>query len=279
MNLNAPPNWVSYADGMPDNLASNVLSLYDFDNYLLAGAGLNSTLYRNAPDTNGWEEYPFSVFDPRGAGMLDMTSLGDLVYGVTSNGLYISRDSGATWERYRVTNFLIGSGSVAADKDAVYGSIWLPIFGSFYFSSTGAGWQVLDSVQSRLTYNLEILEGRLYAGREDGLWFAQLNSTDVDGGDPTVPSAFALAQNYPNPFNPTTTIEYSVPARTDVTLTIFNMLGQRVRTLVNETKSSGSYRLEWTGTDDAGRPVSTGVYLYRLSAGDVVETKKMLLLK
>jgi flagellar hook assembly protein FlgD len=64
-----------------------------------------------------------------------------------------------------------------------------------------------------------------------------------------------------------------------VTIEIFNVLGQKVRTLVNEMKSAGSYRTEWDGNDDAGKQVSTGVYLYRFSAGDVVQTKKMVLLK
>ncbi len=57
------------------------------------------------------------------------------------------------------------------------------------------------------------------------------------------------------------------------------MLGQKVRTLVNETKSAGSYRIEWNGNDNSGKPVSTGVYLYRFQAGDVVQTKKMMLIK
>jgi len=100
-----------------------------------------------------------------------------------------------------------------------------------------------------------------------------------DEPDDNLPYRFELSQNYPNPFNPVTTIEYSVPSRTDVTIEIFNMLGQKVRTLVNEAKSTGSYRIDWIGTDDAGRLVSTGVYLYRFQAGDVVQTKKMLLLK
>jgi len=68
-------------------------------------------------------------------------------------------------------------------------------------------------------------------------------------------------------------------ASSQVTIEIFNVLGQKVRTLVNETKSAGSYRIEWNGGDDAGRPVSTGAYLYRFRAGDVVQTKKMLLLE
>jgi hypothetical protein len=101
---------------------------------------------------------------------------------------------------------------------------------------------------------------------------------DDERGD-ILPYQFELSQNYPNPFNPMTTIEYSLPERAQVTIEIFNVLGQRVRTLVNDTKSSGSYRIEWNGSDDAGRPVSTGVYLYRFQAGDVVQTKKMLLIK
>jgi hypothetical protein len=105
--------------------------------------------------------------------------------------------------------------------------------------------------------------------------------TDVDeqGSNDQLPYRFELAQNYPNPFNPVTTIEYSVPSRSNVTIEIFNVLGQKVLTLINETKSAGSYHTEWNGVDDTGRPVSTGVYLYRFQAGDVVQTKKMLLIK
>ena len=105
-------------------------------------------------------------------------------------------------------------------------------------------------------------------------------TTDVDNDDYTsIPSSFALRQNYPNPFNPTTTIEFSLAERAMVTIEIYNVLGQRVRTLVNETKSAGSYRIEWMGTDESGNPVSTGVYLYRFQAGEIVQTKKMLLTK
>jgi probable HAF family extracellular repeat protein len=111
--------------------------------------------------------------------------------------------------------------------------------------------------------------------------FMTIVPTGIDDppGQESLPQRFELRQNYPNPFNPVTTIEYSIPSRALVTIEIFNMLGQRVRTMVNETKSVGSYRTEWNGLDDTGKPVSTGVYLYRFQAGDVVQTKKMLLLK
>lgn len=103
------------------------------------------------------------------------------------------------------------------------------------------------------------------------------NSVDQTGG--AISQYYSLDQNRPNPFNPTTTIEYSVPERSHVTIDIFNMLGQKVRTLVDETKSAGSYRTEWNGCDDAGNAVSTGIYLYRFRSGDVVQAKKMVLIK
>ncbi|GEM_PF-5633234 len=90
---------------------------------------------------------------------------------------------------------------------------------------------------------------------------------------------FAMEQNCLNPFNPATMIEYSVPKRSQVTIEIFDVLGQKVRTLVNESKSAGSYRVEWNGTDNTGNSLSSGKYLYRFQAGAVVQTKKMLPIK
>jgi len=94
-----------------------------------------------------------------------------------------------------------------------------------------------------------------------------------------LPYRFELAQNYPNPFNPVTNIEYSLPRRSHVTIDVFNVLGQRVRSLIDREESAGSYTITWDGISSAGSPVATGVYLYRFQAGDHVETKKMLLLK
>jgi len=97
-----------------------------------------------------------------------------------------------------------------------------------------------------------------------------------------VPSTYGLAQNYPNPFNPTTTIQYSVvsdqsPPR--VTLKIYNLLGQEVRTLVDEVQEPGHYAVAWNGRDENGRQVASGVYFYRLSALDCMDTKRMVLVK
>ncbi|HXF49916.1 MAG TPA: FlgD immunoglobulin-like domain containing protein [Verrucomicrobiae bacterium] len=96
---------------------------------------------------------------------------------------------------------------------------------------------------------------------------------------PIVPTHFELAQNYPNPFNLTATIEYALPQAVKVELKVFNILGQVVRTLVDEEKPVGYHQVVWDGKDQTGQPVSSGIYLYQIKAGDYVETKKMHLLK
>ncbi len=96
---------------------------------------------------------------------------------------------------------------------------------------------------------------------------------------PVVPSDFVLMQNYPNPFNPQTTIQYSLPAAQQVKLTIYNIMGQQVITLVNEPQAAGSYKVVWDGRNQRGQVVPSGLYFYRLEAGDFKAQKRMLLLK
>jgi|GEM_PF-3044355 len=96
---------------------------------------------------------------------------------------------------------------------------------------------------------------------------------------PSIPTHFDLGQNYPNPFNPTATIQYALPVPARVELKIFNILGQVVRTLVDEEKPVGYHQVVWDGKDQTGQAVSSGIYLYQIKAGDFVETKKMQLVK
>jgi hypothetical protein len=106
-------------------------------------------------------------------------------------------------------------------------------------------------------------------------------ATDVDDGQYSerTPSAFALFQNYPNPFNPSTRIEYQLGQRGHVNLTVRNILGQKVRTLVNEWQGRGRRRVIWNGRDEQGEEVSSGVYYYRLKSGALTQIRKMLFLK
>ena len=91
------------------------------------------------------------------------------------------------------------------------------------------------------------------------------------------PTDFALGQNYPNPFNPSTVIPYQLPASGHVRLEVFNVLGQRLATLVDEEQSAGAYTAPWDATDAAGRAVGAGVYIYRLSSGGQTESRRMVL--
>ncbi len=94
-----------------------------------------------------------------------------------------------------------------------------------------------------------------------------------------LPEEFALHQNYPNPFNAGTTIEYDLPAASDVRIYIYNVLGQQVRLLVDERQDAGYKASQWFGRNDRGYRVSTGVYFYRIVAADFEKTKKMMFLK
>ena len=96
----------------------------------------------------------------------------------------------------------------------------------------------------------------------------------------TVPDKFELSQNFPNPFNPSTDINYSLPKSSDVSLIVYDILGNEIRTLVNEAnKNSGSYSVMWDGTNDAGMKVSSGVYYYKLTASVFSNTMRMVLVK
>ena len=94
-----------------------------------------------------------------------------------------------------------------------------------------------------------------------------------------VPLEFALHENYPNPFNPTTTLRFDLPEISDITLTIYNMLGQKVRTFDYQNTSAGYHSVTWDATNDLGQQVGAGVYLYQLQTINFVKTRKMVLLK
>jgi len=94
-----------------------------------------------------------------------------------------------------------------------------------------------------------------------------------------LPTDFALSQNVPNPFNPSTDISFALPKDSKVSLTIYNVLGQHVKTLVDDYMRAGNQTVSWDGTDGTGRTVASGVYFYKLNASDFSSTKKMMMLK
>ena len=94
-----------------------------------------------------------------------------------------------------------------------------------------------------------------------------------------LPGGYQLYDNYPNPFNPTTTISYDLPEAAQVKLEVFNLLGQQVAMLVDEFQQAGHHQVVWDGTNTGGSAAASGVYLYRITANDFSESKKMMLVK
>jgi hypothetical protein len=113
----------------------------------------------------------------------------------------------------------------------------------------------------------------------DNISFSSSNSVGVDNRSEIYPQRFALEQNFPNPFNPSTTIRYELPEDGLVNVTIYDMMGRQVSTLVSSQQAAGYKSIQWNATNDFGKPISAGVYLYKIQAGEFVQTKKMVLLK
>jgi hypothetical protein len=104
---------------------------------------------------------------------------------------------------------------------------------------------------------------------------AAVLSIDLD----LLPEVFALHQNYPNPFNPVTTLRYDLPEDATVSIIIYDVMGRKVRSLINRHQSAGFRSIHWNATNDMGEPVSAGMYIYMIQAGNFTKTKKMVLLK
>jgi hypothetical protein len=101
----------------------------------------------------------------------------------------------------------------------------------------------------------------------------------IDNRSETLPQGFALEQNFPNPFNPSTTIRYDLPEDALVDIIIYDLMGRIVSNLVSSQQTAGYKSTQWNATNNTGQPVSAGLYLYTIQAGDYTQTKKMVLLK
>ncbi|MBK8550669.1 MAG: T9SS type A sorting domain-containing protein [Ignavibacteria bacterium] len=114
-----------------------------------------------------------------------------------------------------------------------------------------------------------------YAAGGGGVFLRYGNSIGISLTNTQVPTAFKLEQNYPNPFNPTTSINFSIPTSSEVSLKVYDAIGKEVSVLVNEFKSAGNYTVDFT----AGSGLNSGVYFYTLNADEFTLTKKLMLLK
>lgn len=168
------------------------------------------------------------------------------------------------------------------------GLIIIPVF--IFFSQAAPCFGIVSGAISdafgkpvagaRVTFTDEINSSKSYTAITDTNGKYQIGiPTSVNGNDETnTPEPFILSQNYPNPFNPSTIIPFTLSTGGDVSLSVYNIQGQKVRALADGYESAGNHFVKWNGEDDRGRKVSAGVYLYRMRVGNRTDTRKMLLL-
>jgi len=168
--------------------------------------------------------------------------------------------------------------------DTFNDNLWLLSENAIYKSTDqGLSWEQATSTEENMKMLSFVLDGDELSGWVVGkngsiLHYRESVTTDVKIDD-ILPREVVLCQNYPNPFNPTTTIRYNLPKTGSVDLTVYNMMGQKVKILVDEIQSPGTQMAIWDGKDDLNRPVATGVYFYKLQVDRKIKTNKMLLLK
>lgn len=218
---------------------------------------------------------------------------GDEVIAVFTNynvqSLFRTTDGGESWSPIGGTleEFADGSGNGPSCR-------WVSIMPmdntTYYYVATSTGLYAADEVQGMETNWIQqgsetignvVVEsvatrssdGTVVIGTHgNGVYSTQLNVTSVDNDQ--LQNRFELSQNYPNPFNPTTTISYSIPKQSNVSLKVFDIVGREVAVLVDKEKSAGSHKIDFNASE-----LSSGVYIYRLQSDDFSETKKMMLLK
>jgi len=136
----------------------------------------------------------------------------------------------------------------------------------------------LNLEEAELYWFVESTDGEYTVSSDTGQFVLSMEALNtIDGAN--IPEVFALHQNYPNPFNPVTTLRYDLPEDALVNITIYDMIGRQVSTLVSSQQTAGYKSVRWNATNDNGAPVSAGLYLYTIQAGEFRQTKKMVLLK
>jgi serine protease len=174
----------------------------------------------------------------------------------------------ASWSRTISTNTWYAVTVTMAANNSVTLKVGTTTLGSYTFSSSKTGLVGVGYNNSN-SYFDNFCVSTATGSADD--W--------VEMSESSLPDAFKLEQNRPNPFNPNTTISYSLTNPGHVTLEIYNILGQQVKTLVDQTQAAGPHQVEWNSTDNDGHAVASGIYFYRLTVGDQTQSKKMLLMK
>jgi hypothetical protein len=195
--------------------------------------------------------------------------------GAYDGGVFRSTNDGTSWTA--VNTDLTNKGVTAMTLHSTNLFVGTDGGGVFLSTNNGTNWtQINAGLSNKRIHALIIYDGNIFAGTAGGgIWKRPLSQiTSAESWLDNLPMNFTLQQNYPNPFNPTTQIIYSLPKFSNVSIKVYDILGQEIATLVNDNKSKGVYTVQWE-TENA----TTGLYMYRLVTGDYELTRKMILTK
>lgn len=280
--INEDFDWEPENTGLPPTSLPTAYQLVVSGNRLLAATDDGFLVYVNS----SWSISNAGLPSTTVRGIAVASSTGDTIFIGTDDGVYRSIDGGDNWSLRN--NGIPANAEVLSILSIDNGKTLLAgVAPSGVYRSTNDGldWTAFNEglpSGTITTTAISICDTFLLIGitstnsNNRGIWRRPLSQVivSVDQSLGNIPEKFTLAQNYPNPFNPSTTIKFQIPATSFVELKVFDLLGREIATLVNEEKSPGSYE---TTFDSKG--LSSGVYFYRIKAGEFVQTKKLILQK
>ncbi len=208
------------------------------------------------------------------------------------NDAGVAKFDGRSWQAYGTGYSGLPLHSVLSLAADFQGNVWMGTGGGVV-RFDGRSWQVYDTDNSGLPSNVARsltvdAQGNLWIGtfreglavyREGRVILPGTTTAVTESDEASVPTVYWLAQNYPNPFNSDTVIRFALAQGGPVELVVYNLIGQKVVTLVDGMRPAGSPAVHWDGRDDAGNAVASGVYLYRLQAGTQVRVRKLVLVQ
>jgi hypothetical protein len=262
--------WTEVDSGLTDGVRSLVVSRTN----LFAGTA-GSGVFLSTNNGTSWAQVNSGLTHRN---IWSLAAYDTNIFAVTDSGGFVSTNCGTSWtpmESDLIRMVILCLGGDGTNIIKAIGRRSLPN-GIFSSTNNGTTWIEADSGLYLPVTCLTADATNLYAGTNDGVWFRPVSElfTSVGTSSAQSPTAFELFQNYPNPFNPTTKIQFTIVNRQLTTIKVFDLLGKEVATLVNEVKEPGTYTVQFDGSK-----LPSGVYFYRLQAGNFVQTKRILLLK
>lgn len=271
-------NWKIASNNMPKSVSA--LSIVDSNIFAVFEYGM----YRSTDNGENWIKVNNFYYTGYFNGQTGIVSADGVLFlsnghaGIvdTTGGYFRSTDNGKTWIIDR--NWSIKYGGSAFSLFAYASDIFTAPWTYLYVSTNnGDSWNKLGGDLESIISSVYVNDSSVFVGNFQGIWQMPLKDIVSSVKQPalqTSPGSFKLWQNYPNPFNPSTTIMYDIPKLSQVIISIYDILGRKIKTLVNAQMVPGHYRVNFNASD-----LASGVYFYRLTAGSFVQTKKLLLIK